>query len=125
MNNYCEEFNPTNQMTEDPENDNVWIRTTSISPFTGTWNRDYCYSIPGSNIGIEIPAGTRGYVTPMTKGGQLLEYNLYNYNIAVGVEVITWECLEYSALDYFTFEASFTYQFPDSGEYSVCVGNYH
>ena len=36
MTSYCEEFNPTNQMTEDAESDNVWIRNTSISPFTGT-----------------------------------------------------------------------------------------
>ena len=34
---YCEEFNLTNQMTEDPENENGWIKTTSISPFIGTW----------------------------------------------------------------------------------------
>ena len=43
MTSYCEEFNPTNQMSEDPESDNVWIRTTSVSPFTGTlmeWS--YC-----------------------------------------------------------------------------------
>lgn len=39
---YCEEFNLTNEMIEDPENENGWIRTASISPFTGTWNRDYC-----------------------------------------------------------------------------------
>lgn len=35
MTSYCEEFNPTNQMIEDPESDNVWIRNTSILPFTG------------------------------------------------------------------------------------------
>ena len=37
MTNYCEEFNLTNQMAEDPECDNGWIKTTSISPFIGTW----------------------------------------------------------------------------------------
>lgn len=38
---YCEEFNPTNEMIVDPENENGWIRTTPFSPFTGIWNRDY------------------------------------------------------------------------------------
>ena len=39
---YCEEFNLTNEMIADPENDNGWIRITPTSPFTGTWNRDHC-----------------------------------------------------------------------------------
>ena len=39
---YCEEFNPTNEMILDSENENSWIRTAPFSPFTGTWNRSYC-----------------------------------------------------------------------------------
>ena len=41
MTSYCEEFNLTNEMREDPDNDNVWIRTTSVSPVAGMWNGDY------------------------------------------------------------------------------------
>ena len=29
---------------------------------------------------------------------------------------MSWRCLEYSAFDYFAFEASFVFQFPDSGQ---------
>ena len=32
---------------------------------------------------------------------------------AAGVEVITWEGLEYSAFDYFSYEAAFMYQSPE------------
>lgn len=39
---YCEEFSLTNEMREDLENENVWVRTKSFSPFTGTWNGDCC-----------------------------------------------------------------------------------
>ena len=67
---YCEEFNLTNEMRADPENENGWIRTVPISPFIGIhmeWRSLLITFLV--LIGLEIPADTRGCVSHMTNGG--------------------------------------------------------
>lgn len=111
---YCEEFNPTKDMIEDPDNENIWFRNTRFSPLAGTWNRNYHLLYTW----FQRNRNSCSYKRVCHSNDQrwaIIRTQDYNDNmLPLGTEVISWQCLEYSAFDYFTFEASFIYQFPNS-----------